>query len=69
MGSPWLKPARRLKPGHRVYFHEDRPEYIEIVDYYSLEGGRLVAFRNCLDEAPLIEEMGANPSASLYKPS
>jgi S-adenosylmethionine:tRNA ribosyltransferase-isomerase len=63
-GDLWealVKPARRLKPGHRVYFHEDRPEYIEIVDYYSLEGGRLVAFRNCLDEAPLIEEMGRTP--------
>ncbi|MEQ8175721.1 MAG: tRNA preQ1(34) S-adenosylmethionine ribosyltransferase-isomerase QueA [Syntrophomonadaceae bacterium] len=63
-GDLWealVKPARRLKPGHRVYFHKDRPEYIEIIDDSPLEGGRLVAFRNCPDEAVLIEEMGRTP--------
>lgn len=56
-----VKPARRLKPGHRVYFEKDRPEYIEIIDDCPLEGGRLVAFRNCPDEAALLEEIGRTP--------
>lgn len=63
-GELWealVKPARRLKPGHRVYFNRDRPEYIEIMDYCPLEGGRLVAFRNCPDEAGLLEEIGRTP--------
>lgn len=63
-GDLWealVKPARRLKPGHRVYFSKDRPEYVEVVDNYVLEGGRLVAFRNCPDEDLFIEEMGRIP--------
>ncbi|MEN6390574.1 MAG: tRNA preQ1(34) S-adenosylmethionine ribosyltransferase-isomerase QueA [Syntrophomonas sp.] len=63
-GDLWealVKPARRLKTGHRVYFHKDRPEYIEIIDDSPIEGGRLVAFRNASDEAVLIEEMGRTP--------
>lgn len=63
-GDVWealVKPARRLKPGHRVYFSPERPEYVEILDNVPLAGGRLVAFRDCSDEAGLIEEIGRTP--------
>jgi len=56
-----VRPGRRLKEGHKVYFAHDRPEHLEILGKTEVEGGRVVAFRNCLDEEALIEEIGHIP--------
>ncbi len=56
-----VKPARRLKKGHKVYLSPGRPELIEIVDETGIDGGRVVAFRNCSSDEDIIEQMGHIP--------
>ncbi len=55
-----VKPARRLKPGDTVYFAHSEVE-AEIMDELPMAGGRLIRFKNCIDEAAFLETTGHVP--------
>ncbi len=62
-GDKWealAKPARRLKPGDTVLFDNSEVE-AEILDELPLAGGRLIKFKNCVDEAAFLEKTGHVP--------
>jgi S-adenosylmethionine:tRNA ribosyltransferase-isomerase len=62
-GQNWealVKPARRLRTGSTVKFPSSK-EYIEILGDLDLEGGRLVAIRNCTDEIEFLDRNGHIP--------
>lgn len=56
-----VRPAKRLKPGHIVFFGEDIPVTAEIVEITETEGGRLIRFNNCPDDYEFIDKMGEMP--------
>ncbi len=62
-GDNWealVKPARRLKPGDRVFFDNSDIE-AEIIAELPLAGGRLLRFKNCVDEDDFLEKNGHVP--------
>ncbi|MFA7148273.1 MAG: tRNA preQ1(34) S-adenosylmethionine ribosyltransferase-isomerase QueA [Syntrophomonadaceae bacterium] len=62
-GKQWealVRPAKRLKPGSRVRFDGNGVE-VEITAELNLAGGRLIEFRNCVDEMSFIEQTGQMP--------
>ncbi|WP_054696009.1 tRNA preQ1(34) S-adenosylmethionine ribosyltransferase-isomerase QueA [Syntrophomonas palmitatica] len=56
-----VRPAKRLTPGTIVNFPAPYDEKIEILGFSETPGGRMIAFRNCIDEIAFIEEMGKMP--------
>ncbi len=62
-GDNWealVKPARRLKPGDIVLFDNCDVE-AEILEELPLAGGRLLRFKNCIDEDAFLEKTGHVP--------
>lgn len=63
-GDNWealVRPAKRLKQGHIIFFGEDTPVTAEIIDEINIDGGRLIRFKNCLNEDEFIDKMGEMP--------
>lgn len=56
-----VRPAKRLKPGHIIFFGENIPVTAEIVDITAEKGGRIIKFKNCLDDYAFIDQMGEMP--------
>ncbi len=62
-GKQWealVRPAKRLKPGNRVRFNQSDVE-VEIMAELNMAGGRLIEFRNCVDEMAFIDQLGQMP--------
>jgi S-adenosylmethionine:tRNA ribosyltransferase-isomerase len=63
-GKQWealVRPAKRLKPGSRVKLDGQDEVEIEIMAEVNFAGGRLIEFRNCVDEMSFIDQMGQMP--------
>lgn len=63
-GRQWealVRPAKRLKPGSIVRFDDQNGVEAEIMAELNLAGGRLIEFRNCVDQMSFIEQMGQMP--------
>mgnify|MGYP000909196112 CR=1 FL=1 len=63
-GKQWealVRPAKRLKPGSRIRFEGQNGVEVEIMAELNLAGGRLLEFKNCVDEMAFIEQMGQMP--------
>ncbi|MGI5912406.1 MAG: tRNA preQ1(34) S-adenosylmethionine ribosyltransferase-isomerase QueA [Syntrophomonadaceae bacterium] len=63
-GNFWealVKPAKRLKKGSRVFLEGGLGAEVEILAELSLPGGRIIEFKNCLDEIALINQIGQMP--------
>ncbi|MBO8159938.1 tRNA preQ1(34) S-adenosylmethionine ribosyltransferase-isomerase QueA [Thermosyntropha sp.] len=56
-----VRPAKRLKPGHVVFFGQDISVKAEILSEIDIRGGRLIRFHNCPDEEEFIDRMGEMP--------
>jgi S-adenosylmethionine:tRNA ribosyltransferase-isomerase len=56
-----VRPAKRLNPGTIVNFPQPYDVKVEILSLTETPGGRMIAFRNCIDEIAFIEEMGNMP--------
>lgn len=54
-----VRPAKRLKCGHRILFPEDPDVEVEIIEELE-DGGRILAF-HCQDENAFIEKAGRMP--------
>lgn len=55
-----VRPAKRLKKGAIVRF-PSTDVYAEVIEELDMAGGRLIEFKNCLDEKDFIEGVGQMP--------
>jgi len=63
-GKQWealVRPAKRLKPGSRVKFEGQDKVEVEIMAELNLAGGRLIEFKNCVDQMSFIDQIGQMP--------
>lgn len=63
-GKQWealVRPAKRLKPGSIVRFDGQDGVEAEIMAELNLAGGRLIEFKNCVDEMVFIDQAGQMP--------